>query len=113
MVVSLTVTLGADNVVGETKKSFMAAAVFVAYCVGNIVGPLFIRTQTRAEYHPELWTALICCYCITISAASALYVLLWREYKKRDDLGLDESERDRTGFKDLTDKQSLHFRYVL
>lgn len=113
MVVSLTVTLGAGNVAGETKKSFMAAATFVAYCVGNIVGPFFIRTQTRAQHYPELWTALICCYCITILAASALYVVLWRENKRRDRLGLDETEKDRMGFKDLTDKQNLHFRYVL
>lgn len=58
-VVSLTVTLGAGNVAGETKKSFMASAVFVAYCVGNIVGPLMIRSQTRAQHYPELWTGLI------------------------------------------------------
>jgi uncharacterized membrane protein YoaK (UPF0700 family) len=58
-VVSLTVTLGAANIAGETKKSFMAAAVFVAYCVGNIVGPQLVRSETRADHYPELWTGLI------------------------------------------------------
>ena len=58
-VVSLTVTLGAANVAGETKKSFMAAAVFVAYCVGNIIGPFLIRSETKAQHYPELWTGLI------------------------------------------------------
>lgn len=59
IVVSLTVTVGAANVAGETKKSFMASATFVAYCVGNIVGPQLVKSETRAEHYPELWTGLI------------------------------------------------------
>lgn len=52
-------------------------------------------------------------YCITIVCASALYFLLRRENKRREALGLDESERDRLAFKDLTDKENSYFRYVL
>jgi uncharacterized membrane protein YoaK (UPF0700 family) len=58
-VVSLTVTLGAANVAGETKKSFMASAVFIAYCVGNIVGPQLVRSESRSRHYPELWTGLM------------------------------------------------------
>lgn len=65
-VVALTVTLGAANVTGETKKSFMASAVFVAYCVGNIVGPLLVRSESKAEHYPELWTGLIIWYVLPI-----------------------------------------------
>ena len=61
-VVSLTVALGAANVAGETKKSFMASAVFVAYCVGNIIGPQLVRSETKSEHYPELWTGLIIWY---------------------------------------------------
>jgi hypothetical protein len=32
--VSLIITVGMSNVAGHTKKSFMAATIFVAYCVG-------------------------------------------------------------------------------
>lgn len=52
-------------------------------------------------------------YCITVVAASALYFVLRRENKKRDSLDLDENERDRMAFKDLTDKENVYFRYVL
>lgn len=52
-------------------------------------------------------------YCITIISASALYFILQRENKKRASLGLDESERDRLAFKDLTDKENSYFKYVL
>lgn len=35
-VVSLIISVGMANVAGATKKSFTAAAIFVAYCVGNV-----------------------------------------------------------------------------
>lgn len=58
-VVSLTIVIGMSNVAGATKKSCMAAAIFVAYCVGNIVGPQLIKSQTKKQHYPELWTGLI------------------------------------------------------
>lgn len=61
-VVGLTISLGASNVAGETKKSFTASAVFVAYCVGNIIGPQLIQSQTKSQHYPELWTGLIIWY---------------------------------------------------
>jgi MFS family permease len=112
-VVSQTISIGMSNVAGATKKSAMAAAIFAAYCVGNIVGPQLIKSQTKSKHYPELWTGLIICYCITIVAAGALYVVLWRENKKRDARQVDEAERDRLAFMDLTDGENPYFKYVL
>ena len=61
-VVSLVIILGMANVAGQTKKSLMASNIFVAYCVGNIVGPQLIKTQTKAQHYPELWEGLIIWY---------------------------------------------------
>ncbi|KAF2491956.1 MFS general substrate transporter [Lophium mytilinum] len=94
-------------------KSVMAAAIFVALCVGNIVGPQLVRSQTKAQHYPELWEGLIISYCITITAAITLYYVLWRENKKREGYPIDEEERDRMAFMDLTDKENPYFRYVL
>lgn len=58
-VVGLVVAVGGANVAGQTKKSFMASTIFVAYCVGNIVGPHMIRTPTKAQHYPALWSSLI------------------------------------------------------
>lgn len=58
-VVSLIISIGMANVAGSTKKSFMAANIFTAYCVGNIVGPQLIHSQSKAQHYPELWTGLI------------------------------------------------------
>ena len=112
-VVSLIISIGMANVAGATKKSFTAAAIFVAYCVGNIVGPQLIKTPTLKRHYPELWLGLIICYCIVICLAVMLYVVLRRENKRREGLHLDEGERDRLAFKDLTDKENPYFRYVL
>ncbi|KAH8708457.1 major facilitator superfamily domain-containing protein [Phaeosphaeriaceae sp. PMI808] len=112
-VVSQTIVVGMSNVAGATKKSAMAANIFVAYCVGNIVGPQLIKSQTKKMHYPMLWTGLIICYCITVAAAVALYVVLWRENKRRDAVPVDEAERDRLAFMDLTDKENPYFRYVL
>lgn len=58
-VVSLIITVGMANVAGQTKKCFMAATIFVAYCVGNIVGPQLIKSQTKSRHYPTLWLGLI------------------------------------------------------
>jgi len=112
-VVSLIISIGMANVAGATKKSFTAAAIFVAYCVGNIVGPQLIKTPTLMRHYPELWLGLIICYCIVICLAVVLYIHLRRENKRREGLRLDEGARDHLAFKDLTDKENPYFRYVL
>lgn len=53
-VVSLMICIGMANVAGATKKSAMAVAIFIAYYVGNIVGPQPIKNQTKARHYPEL-----------------------------------------------------------
>ena len=129
-VVSLIITLGMSNVAGATKKSVMAATIFVAYCVGNIVGPQLIKSQSKGRHYPELWLGLIiwyailcfqtgaseanrCSYCILIVTAVVLYMHLRRENKKRDAVEFSTEKRDELAFKDLTDKENPYFRYVL
>ncbi|TEA22121.1 putative transporter [Colletotrichum sidae] len=111
-VVSLVITLGMSNVAGHTKKSFMAGTVFAAYCVGNIVGPQLVKSQSKAQHYPELWLGLIICYVICILASVALWFVLWRENKRREALPVDEEERAKLAFQDLTDKENPYFRYV-
>lgn len=52
-------------------------------------------------------------YCITIAAAVVLYLVLRRENRIRETLELDEVQRDKIAFDDLTDKQNPFFRYAL
>jgi hypothetical protein len=53
-------------------------------------------------------------YCITIAAAVALYFVLWRENKRRAALqGLNDEDRDKGAFRDLTDRENVYFTYQL
>lgn len=58
-VVGLVVPIASANVAGDTKKSFTAAAVFVGYCVGNIVGPQMVISGEKDRHYPTLWSGLI------------------------------------------------------
>lgn len=111
-VTSLVVSIGMVNVAGNSKKSFMAAATFTFYCVGNIVGPLLIKTQTVGQHYPRLWTAIIVCYALLVLLSVLLYFMFRNENRRRDALNLDTEEGDRIAFDDLTDRQNLHFRYA-
>lgn len=102
-----------SNVAGQTKKCFMAATIFVAYCVGNIVGPQLIKSQTKSRHYPELWLGLIICYCITIVSSIVLYFVLARENRLRAAFEKNDVDRDKMAFQDLTDKENPYFMYML
>ena len=53
-----------------------------------------------------------CSYVICIVASLALYAVLYLENKKRDAIPVDEEERAKLAFQDLTDKENPYFRYV-
>lgn len=52
-------------------------------------------------------------YIICILAATALYLVLRSENKRRESVPEDETERAKLAFLDLTDKENPYFRYVL
>lgn len=52
-------------------------------------------------------------YCITIVTSGVLYFVLARENAKRRHLELNEIDRDKSAFHDLTDKENPYFEYML
>ncbi len=52
-------------------------------------------------------------YCITIISAVVLYFVLARENKRRATLDLNDVDRDKMAFQDLTDKENPYFEYQL
>lgn len=50
---------------------------------------------------------------MTIVSACVLYVVLRRENRRREKLDLELHDGTTLAFKDLTDKENLHFRYAL
>lgn len=48
---SISLTMVSSNVAGYTKKQLTGAAMFVAYCVGNIIGPQTFKASEAPHYH--------------------------------------------------------------
>lgn len=51
-------------------------------------------------------------YVICILAAATLYIVLRKENQKRKQIPIDETERAKLAFQDLTDKENPYFVYV-
>lgn len=48
--IPLSLSLVTSNVAGMTKRSVVSAMLFVAYCVGNIIGPQFYLASEEPVY---------------------------------------------------------------
>lgn len=99
------------NYAGHSKKTTMSAIVLMSFCVGNIIGPKTFRAGDAPAYIP----AKIC--IVAFLAFAILLTLLldaWYKWenKRRDKLGVIDMPPD-WEFMDLTDKQNLHFRYLM
>lgn len=109
------VSLGINtaNTAGHTKKVTTNALVFIAYCVSNIIAPQFFKTD-QAPLYPLGMGAILASYVLSMLTIIAYAAYCWKENCRRDkiDVGKDKRVHADTDFKDLTDKQNVHFRYV-
>ena len=87
----------------------MNATLLIAFCVGNIIGPLTFRDADAPDYIPA-----------KITSAAVLFTIILQSYyvwenKRRDRLmkaGHVQHKVD-IEFSDSTDRQNLEFRYRL
>lgn len=103
-----------SNVAGYTKKTTVGAMYFIAYCVGNLVGPQIFVPSTKPRYIPAEATILVCwavCIC-------DLVFIRW--YYKRENARKREQRvrdgfvaQDGQEFMDLTDRENPAFEYSL
>ena len=100
------------NTAGHTKKAFTAGLVWAAYCAGNGIAPLLVKTTETTEHYPTLFRALLVFVSTTLVSTFGLRILLENKNKSRDRNGLVvEDDAARTGFEDLTDGENPNFRY--
>ncbi|KAH6624054.1 major facilitator superfamily domain-containing protein [Chaetomium sp. MPI-SDFR-AT-0129] len=102
--------LGTSNVAGHTKKSVYAAATFIAYSVGNIIGPLMFDASYAPRYD-QSFTGVMVCFVVCFVCAEALRFLSVRENKRRD--AKYGEPNDVHGLEDYTDRENKSFRYHL
>ncbi|KAH7129824.1 putative allantoate permease [Dactylonectria estremocensis] len=101
------------NTAGHTKKVTTNALIFIAYCVSNIIAPQFFRAD-QAPTYPLGIAAILASYIIAMIIIILYAAYCWWQNRKRDAIVEASGQRDHadTDFRDLTDKQNIHFRYV-
>ncbi|KKA29895.1 hypothetical protein TD95_001495 [Thielaviopsis punctulata] len=106
----LVMAMMSSNIGGFTKKTTVSAMVFMAYCVGNIIGP-YLFFAREAPAYPSGFLSMIICFCISCLACLALRFHLVRQNKIRDQQQAGVTDID-LNLLDQTDKQIPQFRYT-
>ncbi|KAJ5296942.1 uncharacterized protein N7443_007835 [Penicillium atrosanguineum] len=101
------------NTAGHTKKVTVNAMMFISYCISNIISPQFFKSD-QAPLYPLGTGAILGSYVLSLLTIVAYMLVCWLENRRRDarETAVRETVHRDTDFKDLTDKQNSHFRYV-
>ncbi|KAK9900523.1 MFS general substrate transporter [Cystobasidium minutum MCA 4210] len=79
-------SLAARNTAGGTKKAVVNGAIFIGYCVGNLIGPYTVLTPEAPVHYRTTWITLICSMSIVIVISLGLrFYFVW-ENARRDRL---------------------------
>ncbi|KAK3708023.1 hypothetical protein LTR37_011716 [Vermiconidia calcicola] len=103
-------SFAAANTAGHTKKVTMNAVLLMAFCLGNILGPLTFRDEDAPNYTPAKIT-IVAVDSFAIGTTVVLLMYYRWQNKKRDGMMAHiEHKRDQE-FADLTDIENKEFRY--
>ncbi|KAL5358626.1 major facilitator superfamily domain-containing protein [Aspergillus floccosus] len=108
----LALQMPSTNTAGYTKRVTSTAFVFLAYCIGNIIGPHAFLAEEAPIYRTGCKLILACALC-QIACAIALRLLLISRNRRRDKMELPAGEQEEQMMEDLTDFENPRFRYVL
>lgn len=78
------------NTAGYTKRATASAGIYVAYCVGNIIGPLVFREQDAPRYKVGFIVVVASTLAAALLQLAYRYVCLAHN-KRRDRAGFMES----------------------
>jgi hypothetical protein len=113
---TLSLSLISRNVGGSTKKGIVVTCNFVAWAVGNSIGPQVYLKWDAPKYFIA-FSVHLGCYTLLLCIIAFLRWHLIRENKKKDALaaaGVSEAADDNMthAFDDLTDRENPNFRYI-
>lgn len=83
----LALSLAQANYRGVTKKTTVAALLFLTYCAGNIAGPQFFKTSEAPRYDTA-FRAIMTCYALSVVLAAGLRAYLaWANARRAREEG--------------------------
>lgn len=114
---TLALSMVSRNIAGQTKKASVVAATFIAWAVGNAVGPQVFLARDAPRYFIAFGVHLAC-YSLMLISIFCLRWWLKRENARKDAAllrqgGVGEGDPNMVhAFEDRTDRENVHFRYV-
>lgn len=113
---TLVLSMISSNIAGQTKKVTVATMMFIAYCVGNLIGPQIIHLKDAPRYTKA--KIIICALygtCILVLLALRFTWSFRNRQKTRKIAEMGEAYRHipNQEFMDMTDGENLEFRYVV
>lgn len=99
------------NTAGHTKKISVKAILLIGYCLGNFVGPFFLKAKQAPQYDLDV-AMMFCCIALQIVCISGLWVLLWFRNKRRffPETADEKKVAHESGFMDMTDMKNPYFK---
>ncbi|KAI5778269.1 MFS transporter [Geopyxis carbonaria] len=119
---SMSLTMVSTNIAGYTKKQVTGAALFVGYCIGNIIGPQTFKNGSAKSGYRTAYVAMLIGYSVKFLAMICLWIYMHFQNTKRDreaaeadglESALAEAEAREEGMKDRTELENKGFRYTL
>lgn len=110
----LNVSMITSNTGGFTKKMTMNSMLFIAYCVGNIIGPQLFFDREAPKYTSGFLAMLVCYVAGVILCLVLRFYLMW-ENRRRDKAAggaVQPVDTEAINLADLTDMEIKEFRYV-
>ncbi|KAF4820696.1 putative transporter [Colletotrichum siamense] len=109
----LLLSLQTANIAGHTKKVVTSACLFLGYCVGNIAGPFFYKSDQAPKYELGIWSMIVAHLLEVVIVIALRFLLKWEnERRDRAQGEVGEVDLDATAFGDLTDQENMNFRYI-
>lgn len=105
-------SFAAANTAGHTKKVTMNALLLMAFCLGNILGPLTFRNEDAPSYTPAKVT-IVAVDSVAIVFSIALLGWYYLQNRKRERNMATVPYTPDEEFADLTDRENPHFRCKL
>ncbi|KAG7451888.1 MFS general substrate transporter [Guyanagaster necrorhizus] len=111
---SVGLVMVSSNMGGYTHRTLASAAIFTAYCFGNVAGP-FVVKQSQAPFFQSATAGLLAGYSIKLVCQVVLFIYMLGFNKRRDRIygPPDIAKSKEAGMQDKTEWENTDFRYVL
>ncbi|KAJ6172192.1 MFS transporter ACS family allantoate permease [Penicillium chermesinum] len=108
----LLLSMASANIAGHTKKVTVNSIIMIGYCVGNIAGPQFWKTEQAPRYGLGVGSCLVSFVILIVLVLIMRIYLHVLNKRRQSDQPMSEAAIENVEFFDLTDKINPTFVYV-